>query len=245
MPTLGHGEGCGVEFVSSAGVLRRRALASRVSTGHVIMLLAGLLGAVLTLTVLHASNDTSPVLAAARDIAPGTVIDSSVLRTAHVQADAATTATLFGSRDIDEVRGHVAIEAIPAGALLTRGAVRAAAVGEAPRAMSFPVPRSRAVGGALDTGDRVDVLAVQRTTGRSGYVATNVPVLAFSSHDAGPLQGSDDANVTLAVDSAAAARIASALETGTITLVRATGAPPLRDAAPFDPVAGETGVATP
>src|SRR6478736_141249 len=64
MPTLGHGEGCGLEFVGSAGVLRRRALASRVSTGHVVMLLAGLLGALLTLTLLHASNDTTPMLAA-------------------------------------------------------------------------------------------------------------------------------------------------------------------------------------
>jgi hypothetical protein len=69
-------------------------------------------------------------------------------------------------------------------------------------------------------------------------VATNAQVLTFSGRDAGPLQTSDDASVTLAVDSAAAARVASALETGTITLVRATGAPPLRSAAPFDPVAG-------
>jgi Flp pilus assembly protein CpaB len=111
--------------------------------------------------------------------------------------------------------------------------------------MSFPVPRSRAVGGALDAGDRVDVLAVQRTTGRSGYVATNVQVLAFSSRDAGPLLGSDDASITVAVDSAAAARIASALETGTITLVRSTGASPLHEAAPFDPVGGEPTGATP
>jgi Flp pilus assembly protein CpaB len=245
MPTLGHGEGCGLEFVGSAGVLRRRALASRVSTGHVVMLLAGLLGALLTLTLLHASNDTTPMLAAARDIAPGTVIEASVLRTAHIHADAATLATLFGAHDLDAVRGHVAIEAIPAGALVTRGAVRAAGAGEAPRAMSFPIPRSRAVGGALDVGDRVDVLAVQRTSGRSGYVATNVQVLAFSSGEAGPLQGSDDASVTVAVDSAAAARIASALETGSVTLVRATGAPPLREPTPFDPVAGESTAETP
>ena len=209
------------------------------------MLLAGLLGALLTLSLLHASNDTTPMLAAAHDIAPGTVVDSSVLRTAHIHADAATLATLFRSRDLDAVRGHVAIEAIPAGALVTRAAIRAAARGEAPRAMSFPIPRSRAVGGALDVGDRVDVLAVQRTTGRSGYVATNLQVLAFSGRVAGPLQGSDDASVTIAVDSAAAARVASALETGTITLVRATGASPLRQATPFDPVAGESAAETP
>ena len=75
------------------GVLRRRAWASRVSTGHVVMVLAGLLGALLTLTVLHAADDTTPILAAAHDIAPGTVIDDDALRVARVHADATTLAT--------------------------------------------------------------------------------------------------------------------------------------------------------
>jgi Flp pilus assembly protein CpaB len=234
-----HGVAAVLDSASNS-LLRRRALLSRFSTGHVVMVLAGLLGALLTLGVLHSANGTSPMLAAAHDIPPGTVIDRDVLRVAHVHADAATLATLFASRDLDSLRGHVAVEEIPAGALVTHAAVRSASVGVAPRAMSFPIPRSRAVGGALDAGDRVDVLAVQRTSGRSGYVASDVQVLAFSSHDDGPLQSSDDASVTLAVDSAAAARIASALETGTITLVRATGAAPLRLASPFDPVDGQT-----
>ena len=65
--------------------------------------------------------------------------------------------------------------------------------------------------------------------------ATDIQVLAFTSSGSGPLQGSDDASVTIAVASDAAARIASALETGTITLVRATGATPLHQAAPFEP----------
>jgi Flp pilus assembly protein CpaB len=205
------------------------------------MVLSGLLGALLTLGVLHSANNTQPMLAAARDIPPGTVIDGGVLRIARVHADRTTLATLFASKELASLRGHVAVADIPAGALVTRAAVRSASYGEAPRAMSFPIPRNRAVDGALDSGDRVDVLAVQRTSGRSGYVATDVQVLAFSSHDSGPLQGSnDDASVTLAVDAPAAARIASALETGTITLVRATGAAPLRQATPFDPVAGQT-----
>src|SRR5438105_14502820 len=50
MPTLGHGEGSGLEFVGSAGVVRRRALASRVAEGHVVILLSGLYGRMLTLT---------------------------------------------------------------------------------------------------------------------------------------------------------------------------------------------------
>jgi Flp pilus assembly protein CpaB len=199
------------------------------------MVLAGILGALFTLSALRAADGTRPMLAATRAIAPGTVIDGRWLRVTRVHVDNDVLATLFDESDLHALRGQVAVEQIPAGALLTRDAVRGAATGDAPRAMSFPIPRSRAVGGALVTGDRVDVLSVLRNSGRSGYVAVDVQVLAFTSRGSGPLQGSDDASVTVAVASDAAARIASALETGTITLVRATGATPLTRATPFEP----------
>ena len=198
------------------------------------MVLAGVLGALLTLSILRAADTTRPMLAAARDIAPGTVITGRSLRTVRIHADDSVAATLFDGSALRSVRGRIAVERISAGALVTRDAVRSTAVGEAPRAMSFPIPRSRAVGGALGAGDRVDVLGVRRNSGVSIYVATDVPVLAFSSAGSGPLQGSAAASVTIAIDSAAAARVASALETGSITLVRATGATPLRYGPPAD-----------
>ena len=216
---------------------RRRALASRFSTGHVVMVLAGVLGALFTLSAVRASDATRPMLAATRAIAPGTVIDAHSLRVTRVHVDDAVVATLFDESELRALRGRVAVEQIPAGGLVNRDAVRSIATADAPRAMSFPIPRSRAVGGALVTGDRVDVLSVLRNSGRSGYVAVDVQVLAFTSRGSGPLQGSDDASVTVAVAPDAAARIASALETGIITLVRATGATPLTQSAPFEPVA--------
>jgi len=201
-----------------------RALTSRVSTGHVVMVIAGLLGALLTLSALRAADETRPVVVAARDIAPGTIIDARWLRTSNVHADAGVLATLFAASAIDELRGQIAVARVPAGSLLTHDDVRSVTAGAAPRAMSFPIPVTRAVGGALVAGDRVDVLSVRHNTGRSSYVAIDATVLAFSNHGGGALQGSDDASITLAVDPNAAARIASALETGSVTLVRATGA---------------------
>lgn len=209
------------------GGTRRRALTSRVSTGHIVMVLAGLLGALLTLSVLRTADNTRPVYVAAREIVPGTVIDAHSLRIARIHADDRVLASLFGVQSIDELRGQVAVARVAAGALVTHDDVRSVAAGAAPRAMSFPIPISRAVGGALVSGDRVDVLAVRHNTGRSVYVATDVSVLEFSGHRSSALQGSEDASVTLAVDPDAAARIASALETGSVTLVRVTGAPPL------------------
>ena len=207
------------------GGTRRRALTSRVSTGHLVMIVAGLLGALLTLSALRAADHSRPVLVAAHDIVPGTVISARWLRISRIHADDGVLASLYGADSLADLRGRVAIARIPAGSLLTRDDVGTVGAGEAPRAMSFPIPISRAVGGALTSNDRVDVLSVQHNTGRSKYVATDVQVLAFSSHGGSPLQDSQDASVTLAIDSAEGARIASALETGSVTLVRSTGAP--------------------
>lgn len=204
--------------------VHRRALTSRVSTGHVVMVIAGLLGALLTLSALRAANDTRPVLVAAHEIVPGTVIDGRSFRASNIHADARVLATLFDANAADDLRGQIAVARIPSGSLATHDDIRAVAAGEAPRAMSFPIPVARAVGGALVAGDHVDVLSVQHNTGRSKYVATDATVLAFSNHGGGALQGSDDASITLAVEPEVAARIASALETGSVTLVRATGA---------------------
>ena len=127
-----------------------------------------------------------------------------------------------------------------AGSLLTQGDVQAAAAGTAPRAMSFPIPVARAVDGELRSGDRVDVLAVQHNTGRSSYVATDAQVSGFRRTARVRSKIRQDASVTLAVDPGEAARIASALETGSVTLVRSTGAKRIHAAVPSasQPVAG-------
>ncbi len=110
--------------------------------------------------------------------------------------------------------------------------------------MSFPLPRSRAVAGKLGAGDRVDVIVVESDTGRSGYVATNVEVLGTDGGNRGPLGSGDDVTITVAVDGDTAPRLASALEVGTVSLVRATGAGALPDAEPFAPTAGASAQAT-
>ena len=207
----------------------RRTWTSRVSTGYVVMLLAGLLGVVLTLSVLRAADDRRPVLVAATDLVPGTVIDDASLRVAQIDAGDDVLATLFAPNDLDALRGQVAVAAVPAGALVTRDAVRAAEAGAATRAMSFPLPRARAVGGRIDAGDRVDVLAVERDGSRAGYVMADAEVLDVDGETGGPLGAPDELTITLAVDHDDAIGLAAALEAGTVTLVRATGAAPLAD----------------
>src|SRR5207253_9331202 len=90
------GDGVSVGTAQGTVVSRtRREMSSRLSTGHVVMVLAGALGVLLTLTVLRSADDTRPVLVAARDLAPGTVINDSSVHVARVHADASVLATLF------------------------------------------------------------------------------------------------------------------------------------------------------
>ena len=102
----------------------RRTVAARVSAGHVVMMLAGALGVLLTLTVLRTAEHTTPVLVAAHDLAPGTVIGDGTLRVARVHADASVLATLYADHDLAVVRGQVVTTNMTAGELVARGDVR-------------------------------------------------------------------------------------------------------------------------
>ena len=191
------------------------------------MLLAGALGVVLTLTALRAADHTTGVFVAAHDLAPGTVVTDADLRAARVRADASVLETLFAADDAGAVRGQVVRTMVSGGALVTRADVRPADAQAAPRVMSVPLPLAHAVGGDVHAGDRVDVLAVD-DDGHAGYVLTDAEVVRAEHQSGGPLAAaSSDLTVSLVVDGEQATRLATALATGTVTLVRATGAAPL------------------
>jgi Flp pilus assembly protein CpaB len=206
----------------------RRELASRVSTGHVVMMLAGALGVLLTLTVLRSADDTSPVLVASHDLAPGTVLDDASFHVARVHADGAILATLYASDQLDALRGRVVTSVVHEGELVAHTSIAERDGKSSARTMSFPIPRSRAVAGKLEAGDRIDVLAVDHDTGRAGYVVTGAEVVSAESRSSGALSGaSDDITVSLVVDPVSAPALAAAVDSGTLMLVRSTGAPPI------------------
>jgi len=212
----------------------RRELSSRVSTGHVVMLLAGALGILLTLSVLRSADDTRPVLVAAHDLAPGTVINNTSVHVTRVHVGATVLATLFGADQLAALRGRVVTATVQEGELVARGAVSALDAHASTRLMSFPIARSLAVGGSLATGDRVDVLAVDHGSGRAGYVLTDAEVVAVEGRSSGALSGaSDDVTITLVVAPETAPELASAIDAGTVMLVRSTGAPEVHGIAPF------------
>jgi len=144
----------------------RRAALTRVSSGHVVMLLAGALGVLLTVSLLRSAGHTEPVLVAARDLAPGTVLDAGNVRVSRVHADASVRATLIPGDQLAAVKGQVVTGTVRGGALLTHDLVHRVDAHAATRVMSVPIARAKAVDGRLAAGDHVDVLGVDLDTGR-------------------------------------------------------------------------------
>ncbi len=206
----------------------RRALHSRVSAGHVAMIVAGMIGVLATLAVLRASDHRVEVLVARHDLAPGTIVGSATFRTVRVGADASALRSFVRATDASGLVGKVVTTPVAAGGFVSAGDVQTAGAGKARRSMSFPIARSHALDGTLVAGDRVDVVAVDARSTVAKYVATNSEVLRVDNGGgSGPLRVSDGITVTLAVDSHTALAIATAVHGNELTLVRSTGAAPL------------------
>ncbi len=135
-----------------------RSLMSRLSTGHLVMIVAGLLGLLLTVAVLRRADERQPVAVAARDLAPGSALTESSVRYEQVKMDDSLLDSVLQPNDVKRLRDSVAAYPIAAGELVNRRAVRPAAAPAGKRAMSVAIDPARAVNGELEAGDRVDVI---------------------------------------------------------------------------------------
>jgi len=219
-----RGNGTGSDTTGRTG----RLAALHLSSGHVVMIVAGALGVLLTLGVLRSADRTVPVVVAARDLGAGAVIEAADLGVARVRAGSATMATLVRADDAVALEGRTLGGPVGAGAPVLRSALRPAGRDDARRTMSFPLPRARALAGRLEPGDRVDVVTVGRDASVGAYAVTGAEVVAVDGSADGALGGGgDEVTVTLTVTPAIATRIAGALDAGSVTLVKATGAVPV------------------
>lgn len=205
-----------------AKVFRRSPL-SRLSSGHLVMIAAGLLALLLNVFLIRSRGETMEVLVASRAIPAGSRIGPDDLLSASVDANGPFVDRVLTDETIDPLLGHVVVRAIAAGAPLISGDLRPPASAGGGRAMSIPVSPDHAVGGALYVGDRVDVIAVQE--GGSRFVATAIEVLEVSSGSS-RLSGGGF-GVVVAVSAAEALAISGALDGGAVHLIRSTGTDPV------------------
>ena len=200
-----------------------RSLLSRFSTGHLVMVVAGLLGLLLTVAVLRRADEREPVAVAARDLAPGTALTESVVRYERVNMDDALLGTVLRPDDVKRMRDSVAAYPIAAGELVHRRALRPAAAPAGKRAMSIAIDPARAVNGEIEAGDRVDViLAGSREV---SIIVADAEVLSVGRPDRkGAFGGVDDNfTVTLAVNAHESQLVASGIAGGDIVITRTTG----------------------
>jgi Flp pilus assembly protein CpaB len=183
-----------------------------------------LLAVVLNYSLLRARDDTVRVAVAARDLVAGAAVTPDAFRFTRARLDDRVLGTLLQPETVGEADGWVATGLVPAGDLVRRSDLLPPAAEDGRRAMSLPLEPEHAVAGELAPGDRVDVLEVRGDTAR--YVVTGAEVLAVA--DAGGavgLTGAGAFSVTLAVDDHTALRLALALRSDAVEVVRSTGAP--------------------
>ena len=210
------------------GIGRRRL--TRLSLGHLIMIVAGLLAFLVNLSFLRSVDDRTLVAVAARDMPAGSRVSAADFHLVPVGAEGALLERLVTEDRLEDLEGFLGQD-IEAGGLVELADVVASAAPDGLRAMSIPIDSEHAVGGALRAGDVVDVIAVE--DGTAGYVLIGARVLAVAGQASGPLGTSRGFYVTLALGSEEALLLAEALAEGSVEVVRSTGAEP-----PTQPPAG-------
>ena len=207
---------------------RRR---GRVSRGHVVMALAGIVGFVLSFAVLRQRDGETAVLAAAHEIRAGETITASDFRAVRVTLTPEVLATFAQADDRRRLRGRIAGSTIAEGELVTRRTLRSRAAPHGLRAMSIPIDPARAVGGRLAAGDRVDVLfAGQQAV---SIIVADAPVLAVDARGRGGIgESASPFTVTVGVTARQSQLVAAAVADGEISLARTTGAESARGTAP-------------
>jgi Flp pilus assembly protein CpaB len=186
------------------------------------MVVAGLLMFVATYLLLRDRDTTYRVMAATGDIRPGTVVTSDSFSPVDVQLDPSLLDGLLPADQAAARQGWVAANSIAAGELVGREDLREPAAPSNLRAMGIPIPADRAVAGALEAGDRVDVIEV--VGGVSSYVAADLEVIAQAEQpDGDALTPGQAEGIIVAVDPEQALALARALSVGELYVLRSTG----------------------
>jgi Flp pilus assembly protein CpaB len=136
----------------------RRNRSRRLSKGHWVALVVGLLAALLNIAVLRDRRETTRVAVAHRQIESADQVTGDMVRWVEVPAGSPLAEGLVDESFL--AGGLVATRPIAAGEPLTSRALAPEVAGGGLRSMSVSVPREHAAGGGFRPGDRVDVIDV-------------------------------------------------------------------------------------
>jgi pilus assembly protein CpaB len=209
----------------------RQGLGGRVSRGHVVMVVAGLVGVVGSFAALREHDGAARVMVASHEIRAGERVAADDFRSEPVTMSAPLLATVVRAREVDGVVGRIAGATVAEGELVSKRMLRPRAARAGQRAMSIPIDPARAVGGRLAAGDRVDVLfAGERAV---SIIVADAEVLAVDARGRGGIgESASPFTVTIAVTARQSQLVAAAVADGNISLARTTGSVSSKGTAP-------------
>ncbi|HYI44846.1 MAG TPA: RcpC/CpaB family pilus assembly protein [Actinomycetota bacterium] len=195
---------------------------ARTTLGVILFVVALLAGQ----RVLVAGDVTTPIWRASRDLPAGVALRAADLAPAEVRLPDNLTAIYAGTAN--DLSGLVLTRAVGAGEIIPVASVVQPSSSDA-SAMTIPVTPEHAVGGALRSGDTVDVYVSYNAgdvRALTKLVLDDAQILDLVT--AGGLVVGDEAvvGVTVSVDSAVAKELAFAIRNGEIDLSRGTTAQP-------------------
>jgi Flp pilus assembly protein CpaB len=209
----------------------RRKLSARLSSGHVVMVVAGLLGMVLAIAALRKEPAGIEVAVAAHEIRAGEAVTVSDFRSALVRSSDDLLSAFVPAHEVRGLQGRIATTTIASGEPIIRRELRARAARGRLRAMSIPIDPSRAVGGRLVSGDRIDVLFAGDD--EVSIIVRDAEVIAVDAKGRGGIgETSSPFTVTIAVNPSQSQLLAAAIADGDISIARTTGAVSSKGTAP-------------
>jgi Flp pilus assembly protein CpaB len=142
-----------------------------------------------------------------------------------VPTDFAGLASLLTESQVLAVEGWIMDRPVSDGGVIASSAVVEPGAPSGLRSMSIPINAEHAAGGAIRAGDRVDVISVSDE--EAAFVVSDVGVISVANSDGDAFGVAGDYFVVVAVDAAQALVLAKALDSGSVELLRSTGAPPI------------------
>lgn len=212
--------GAGTSPVAKPGRFRRPSLS------HALIALAVVLAFTFNFLALQDRDRTVLVAVANTPLDAGMTVDPGDVRFVTIDAGFEGLASLVEEDAWTSVSGWVLTRSVPQGGVIALDALTRPLGGDGLRSMSVPVAREHAAGGMLEIGDVVDVISVG--AGGAAYVVTGVELVGVAA-ESGGIGSVGGYFVVLAVDGTQALDLASAIDSGSLEVIRSSGALPIED----------------
>jgi Flp pilus assembly protein CpaB len=199
-----------------------RRIRRRLSGNHLLIALVVVLAFSLNYLALQDRGDQTMVAVADRPLVAGSVISASDLRFMSIDSDFGAIDSMITQSAAAAYDGWILQAAVAEGDLINPSALIEPGAPDGLRSMSIPIAVEHAAGGTLVAGDRIDVVSV--VDGVAQFVAAGIELLGVSEDEGGSLGGLSSYHLVVAVDSDQALALAQAIESGSIEIIRSTGA---------------------